>query len=98
MQLPFLSEKSGAIALAQPGLTTGWLAGRQSDEIVLNLEIFKIIYWIKYSSFCYVQQRYSVIIDVPIDFSRFFHVKPTLRWILDMPKFWTPFFWVNPYY
>jgi len=53
-----LCEKSGAIALVQLGLTAGWLAGwlagRQSDEIVLNLEIFKIICWIKYSSFRYV--------------------------------------------
>jgi len=57
-----LSEKSGAIALAQSGLTagwltgwlTGWLAGRQSDEIVLNLKIFKIIYQMKYLSFHYV--------------------------------------------
>jgi len=37
-----LSEKSGAIALAQLGLTAGWLAGRQSDEIVLNLEFLKL--------------------------------------------------------
>jgi len=28
MQLPFSSEKSGAIALAQPGLTAGRQAGR----------------------------------------------------------------------
>jgi len=27
MQLPFLCEKSGAIALVLPGLTAGWLAG-----------------------------------------------------------------------
>jgi len=47
MRLPFFCEKSGAIALVLPGLTTGWLA----DEIVLNLEIFKIVYWMKYSSF-----------------------------------------------
>jgi len=38
MRLPFLCEKSGAIALVLPGLTTGrlagwlagWLAGRQT--------------------------------------------------------------------
>jgi len=29
MQLPFLCEKSGAIALAQPGLTAGRPAGWQ---------------------------------------------------------------------
>jgi len=44
MRLPFLGEKSGAIALAQPGLTAGQQAGRLADEIVLNLKIFKIIY------------------------------------------------------
>jgi len=27
MRLPFLCEKSGAIALVLPGLTAGWLAG-----------------------------------------------------------------------
>jgi len=32
MRLPFLSEKSGAIALVQPGLTAGWLAGRQAGR------------------------------------------------------------------
>jgi len=35
MQLHFLGEKSGAIALVLPGLTAsrqaGWLAGRQSS-------------------------------------------------------------------
>jgi len=47
-----LCEKSGAIVLVLPGLTAGWLAGwlagRPANEIVLNLEIFKIIYWMKY--------------------------------------------------
>jgi len=58
MQLPFLGEKSGAIALVLPGLMAGRLAvrlaGRPADEIVLNLKILKIIYWMKYSSFRYV--------------------------------------------
>ena len=43
-RLPFLCEKTGAIALAQLGLT----AGRQADEMLLHLEIFKIIYWTKH--------------------------------------------------
>jgi len=54
MQLLFLCEKPGAIALVLPGLTAGWQAGRLADEIVLNLEIFKIIYEMKYLSFYYV--------------------------------------------
>jgi len=90
MRLPFLCEKSGAIALVLPGLTAGWQAVQQAgrlssrqagwlaDKIVPNLEIFKIIYWMKYLSFCYVQ-RYSVIIDIPMHFSGFFRVKPILR-------------------
>jgi len=44
MRLPFLCEKSGAIALVLPDLTAGWLAGWPVDEIVLNLKNFKIIY------------------------------------------------------
>jgi len=35
-----LGEKSGAIALAQPGLTAGWLAGWPAGEIMLNLKNF----------------------------------------------------------
>jgi len=61
MRSPFLCEKSGAIELVLPGLMAGrlagwlagWLAGRQT-KIVLNLEIFKIIYQMKYSTFHYV--------------------------------------------
>ena len=38
--LPLLCESSGALHLAQPGLTAGrqagWLAGRQADEIQVN--------------------------------------------------------------
>jgi len=30
MQLPYLGEKSGAIALVLPGLKAGWLAGQQT--------------------------------------------------------------------
>jgi len=44
MRLPFLCEKSGAIALALPGLTAGSQSVSQADKIVLNLKIFKIIY------------------------------------------------------
>jgi len=48
-----LYEKSGAIALVLLDLMAG-LSGRQagwlSDKIVPNLEIFKIIYWMKYST------------------------------------------------
>ena len=48
--LPLLCESSGALHLAQPGLTAGrqagrqagWLAGRQADEIQVNFEIFKV--------------------------------------------------------
>jgi len=54
MQLPFMGEKSGAVALVLPGLTAGWLAGWPADKIVLNLKIFKIIYQIKYWSFHYI--------------------------------------------
>ena len=49
--LPQLScEISGALHLAQPGLT----AGRQADEIQVNLENFKIGCRLKYSCFRFV--------------------------------------------
>ena len=44
--LPLLCETSGALHLAQPGLT----AGRQADEIQVNFEIFKIGCRSKYST------------------------------------------------
>ena len=38
-RLPLLCEITGAVALAQPGLT----AGRLADEMLLSLKIFKFI-------------------------------------------------------
>ena len=56
--LPLSCGISGALHLAQPGLTVcrqeGWLAGRLADEIQVNFEILKIICSLKYSSFCLV--------------------------------------------
>ena len=52
--LPLLCEISGALHLAQPGLTAGRqagrLAGRQADEMQVNFEIFKIGCRSKYST------------------------------------------------
>ena len=48
--LHLLCEVSGALHLAQPGLT----AGRQADEIQVNFEIFKIVCRSKHSTFCFV--------------------------------------------
>ena len=52
--LPLLCEISGALHLAQPGLTAGWLAGwqagRQADEIQVNFENFKVGCRSKYST------------------------------------------------
>ena len=44
--LPLLCEISGALHLAQPSLT----AGRPSDEIQVNFEIFKVGCRSKYST------------------------------------------------
>ena len=55
LPLPLSCEISGALHLAQPGLTAGrlagWLAGWQADEIQAY---FKIVCRLKYSSFCFV--------------------------------------------
>ena len=48
--LPLSCEISGALHLAQLGLT----AGRLADEIQVNFEIFKIGCKLKYSSFHFV--------------------------------------------
>ena len=47
---PLLCEISGALQLAQPGLTAGW----QADEIQVNFKMFKIGCRLKYSSFRFV--------------------------------------------
>ena len=44
--LPLLCEISGALHVAQPGLTAGWLA----DEIQVNFKIFKVGCRSKYST------------------------------------------------
>ena len=46
--LPLLCEISGALHLAQPGLTAGWQAGRLADEIQEKFEIFKVGCRLKY--------------------------------------------------
>ena len=46
--LPLLCEISGALHLAQPGLTAGRLAGRR------NTEIFKVACRSKYSTYRFV--------------------------------------------
>ena len=52
--LPLLSEISGALHLAQPGLTAGWSSVRPADEIQVNFEIFKVGCRSKYSTCCFV--------------------------------------------
>ena len=60
-QLPLLCEKTGAIALAQPGLMAGWLSSRLSGRrMLVHLEIFKstyiATYWMKHWKFSGVQK------------------------------------------
>ena len=62
LPLPLSCEISGALHLAQPGLTAGRKAGgragrqagRQADKIQVNFENFKIGCRLKYSSFGFV--------------------------------------------
>ena len=42
-RLPLLCRNSGAIALAEPGLTAGWLAGWLIDEMWVNFKFLKFI-------------------------------------------------------
>ena len=47
--IPFVVRKTGPILPPLVGLTAGWLAGRLADEIRVDFEIFKILYWLNYS-------------------------------------------------
>ena len=61
--LPLLCEISGALHLAQPGLTAGRQAGRPADEIQVNFEIFKVGCRSKYltvASLTKVQHHFSL--------------------------------------
>ena len=42
-QLPFSCEISGALHLAEPGLTAGRLSGRLSDKNLVVCGIFKVV-------------------------------------------------------
>ena len=57
--LPLLCEISGALHLAQPGLTAGRQAGQAvypADEIQVNFKIFKVGCRSKYSTCHFVNQ------------------------------------------
>ena len=54
--LPLLCEISGALHLAQPGLTAGRPSVRPADEIQVNFEIFKVGCRSKYSTCRFVNQ------------------------------------------
>ena len=43
MRLPLLCRNSRAVALAEPGLTAGWLAGWLIDKIRVNFKFLKFI-------------------------------------------------------
>ena len=73
--LPLFCEISGAMLIALVGLT----AGRLSDEIRVNLEIFEIHYRSKYLIFCFVLQRYNIVIVVTMRSRWIFRLKPVVR-------------------
>ena len=70
VNLPLLCEKSGAILLVLMGL----MAGRQSDKILVDLEILNFLL-IASLGFSWGLTRYSVIMMLPMHFSQFFQVK-----------------------
>ena len=41
--LPFSCEISGALHLAEPGLTAGWQAARQADDYLVVYGIFEVV-------------------------------------------------------
>ena len=93
--ITFIGEISGALHLAQPGLTAGRQAGRQAgkqaDEIQVNFEIFKVGYRPKYSTCRFVLPRYSIITALPMHSSRFFRVKSIGRLFYEVRKIRKPY-------
>ena len=84
--LPLSCEISGALHLAQPGLTAGW----QADEIQADFEIFKIGCRLKYSSFASfkkIQHHYSLTNA----FQRVFSDKPYCKVDFKARNFWKPY-------
>ena len=91
MRLHLLCEKSGAILLVLVGLMAGWQAGRQSDEILVDFEIFKILLQIALLGF---SQRLSVITVLPMLFSQIF-VKYIVKRVMKVCKKWNTMFFVS---
>ena len=54
MRLPLLCRNPRAVALAEPGLMAGWLAGWLIDEIRVNFKVCKIHYRSNFYTFCCV--------------------------------------------
>ena len=81
--LPLLCEISGALHLAQPGLTAGWLA----DEIQVNFEIFNIGCRSKYSTCRFVNQGTASLQPYQCIPASFFRVKPIARLIFKREIF-----------
>ena len=79
--LPLLCEISGALHLAQPGLTTGRLSVRPADEMQVNFEILKVGCIGRNIRLVASLPRYSIILALPMHSSRFFRVKPIARLI-----------------
>ena len=75
--LPLLCEISGALHLAQPGLTAGW----QADEIQVNFEIFNVGCRSKYSTCRFVNQGTASLQPYQCIPAGFFRVKPITRLI-----------------
>ena len=80
-RLPLLCRNSRAVALAEPGLTAGWLAVRRNAG---KFQIFKIRCRSNFYTFCCVQQCYSVIRAIGMHFSWYFQRKSVLRWLLEV--------------
>ena len=103
LPLPLLCEVTGALHLAQPGLTAGrpfvHPSVRSAGKIQVIFEIFKVGCRSKYSTCRFVYPRYSIITALPMHSSRFFRVKPIARLIFKVRNFPEAVqFPTNPYY
>ena len=87
-RLPFLCRIFRAVALAEPGLTAGWLAGWlagwPADEMRVNFEFLKSIIDQIFKLFCCFYQSYSIIRAIGMHLSWYFEQKSVLRRLLEV--------------
>ena len=74
------------------------MASQLADEILVDFEIFKILYRLNYLAFHFIDISAMLLIAIEVHFSLLFSNKVYFRACFEVRKIWLPFFHINPYY